>query len=444
MRRLKNKVRAAIFFGCMIFSLTSVHPNDQVIYMKDGRVITAEIVSQTAFKVVIKLPDGSTKEISKQDIKRVAFKEAKTPEPKDKTPVGPPTPAPEEVVKQQEEESKKQAVLDEKTEKRKKQIEEAKRNRLEIFLGTGSGTVNFQGANFYDQVIAVGSSIGQDSGKFEYSLEPKPKSGKAGSFEVRYSWNRYVGEIGASSATSSATQSIFGLDGPSGGTYPKFIQGNYDVSMKHVFGNFSYSVYPHPKYDVRPVIGYHQFWSKTENFNSTIFGTGTAPAFTEQYFGIVPTSASEVLKGYSFGVQYDLKVGGFEIRTGLHILKLQGFGTYDRNIYAYAPLSFDSQSNGIQTYNKWIANGALLDIRLVYPWKYGIGFWFGLNSMSWTYTISDSSLSIKNENVSDSNPAQDAVLGKLLFESLIGPGALKETKATTIQIGATYSYDFNK
>lgn len=107
MRRLKNKIRATIFFVCMVFSATSIHPNDQVIYMKDGRVITAEIISQTAFKMVIKLPDGSTKEISKQDIKRVAFKEIKAPGPKDKTPVGPPTPTPEEIAKQQEEDSKK-------------------------------------------------------------------------------------------------------------------------------------------------------------------------------------------------------------------------------------------------------------------------------------------------------------------------------------------------
>lgn len=443
MRRLKNKLRAAIFFGYVIFSFTSLHANDQVIYMKDGRVITAEIISQTAFKMVIKLPDGSTKEISKQDIKRVAFKEAKTPEPKDKTPVGPPTPTPEEIAKQ-EEDSKKQVVLDEKTEKRKKQIEEAKRNRLDIFLGIGSGTVNFQGANFYDQVIAVGSSLGQDSGKFEYPTEPKPQSGKTSSFEVRYSWNRYVGEIGASSATSSATQNIIGIDGPSGGTFPKFLYGNYDVSMKHVYGNFSYSVYPHPRYDIRPVIGYHQFWTKTENSNSFIVGTGVAPLFTDQYFGIVPTSVSEVLKGYSYGVQYDVKIGNFEIRTGLQILRMQGFGTYDRNIYAYAPLTLDSQANGIQTYNKWVVSGAILDLKLIYPWKYGVNFWLGLNSVSWKYSISESSLTIKNENPGESDPAQDAVLGNLLFQSLIGPGALKETQATTIQIGATYSYDFNK
>ncbi|MGJ4745341.1 LA_0442/LA_0875 N-terminal domain-containing protein [Leptospira sp. SA-E8] len=442
MRRLKNIIRAAIFFGCMIFSLTSVHPNDQVIYMRDGKVITGEIVSQTAYKMIVKLPDGSTKEISKQDIKRVAFKEAKTPEPKDKTPVGPPTPTPEEIAKQQEEDSKKQAVLDEKAEKRKKQIEEAKRNRLDIFLGTGSGTVNFQGANFYDNVIAVGSSLGQDSGKFEYPIEPKPKSGKANSFEVRYSWNRYVGEVGASSLTSTATQNIIGLDGSSSGTFPKFIHGNYDVSMKHVYGNFSYSVYPHPKYDIRPVIGYHQFWTKTENSNSIAIGTGAPPSFTEQYFGPDPTSVAEGLKGFSYGVQYDIKFEKFEIRTGLHILQMKGYGTYDRQLNAYAPASAQSQSESIDVYNKWVAKGAIIDLKFLYSWKYGVSFWTGLNSMSWTYTMSETALSVGNES-SGVDP-QSYVLGKLLFESLVGPGSLKETKATTIQIGATYSYDFNK
>ncbi|PJZ50880.1 LA_0442/LA_0875 N-terminal domain-containing protein [Leptospira saintgironsiae] len=443
MRRLKNNIKAAIFFGCMIFSLTSVHANDQVIYMKDGRVINAEIISQTAFKMVIKLPDGSTKEISKQDIKRVAFKEAKTPEPKDKTPVGPPTLTPEEIAKQQEEDSKKQAVLDEKAEKRKKQIEESKRNRLDIFLGTGSGTVNFQNANFYDHVIAVGSTLGQDSGKFEYPIEPKPKSGKARSFDIRYSWNRFVGEVGASSVTSTATQTIIGVDGPSSGTFPKLINGNYDVSMKHVYGNFSYSVYPHPKYDIRPVIGYHQFWTKTENSNSLTFGAGVAPVFSDQYFGIVPTSIAEVLKGFSYGIQYDVKFEKFEIRTGLHILQMKGFGTYDRQLNAYAPVSGQGQAEDIDVYNKWVAKGVILDLKFLYPWKYGVSFWMGLNSMSWTYTMSETALSVGNGDSSGVDPESYA-LGKLLFESLIGPGALKETKSTTIQIGATYSYDFNK
>lgn len=443
MRRLKNNIKAAIFFGCMIFSLTSIHANDQVIYMKDGRVITAEIVSQTAFKMVIKLPDGSTKEISKQDIRRVAFKEAKTPEPKDKTPVGPPTPTPEEIAKQQEEDSKKQAVLDEKAEKRKKQIEESKRNRLDIFLGTGSGTVNFQNANFYDHVIAVGSTLGQDSGKFEYPIEPKPKSGKSRSFEIRYSWNRFVGEVGASSVTSTATQTIIGVDGPTSGTFPKLINGNYDVSRKHVYGNFSYSVYPHPKYDIRPVIGYHQFWTKTENSNSLTFGAGVAPVFSDQYFGIVPTSVAEVLKGFSYGIQYDVKFEKFEIRTGLHILQMKGFGTYDRQLSAYAPVSGQGQSEDIDVYNKWVAKGMILDLKFLYPWKYGVSFWMGLNSMSWTYTMSETALSVGNGDSSGVDP-ESYVLGKLLFESLIGPVALKETKSTTIQIGATYSYDFNK
>ncbi|PJZ78456.1 LA_0442/LA_0875 N-terminal domain-containing protein [Leptospira neocaledonica] len=441
MRRLKNKIRAAIFFGCMIFSLTSIHPNDQVIYMKDGRVITAEIISQTAFKMVIKLPDGSTKEIAKQDIKRVAFKEAKTPEPKDKTPAEPPAPSPEEIAKQ-EEDSKKQAILDEKAERRKKQIEEAKRNRIDIFLGTGSGTVNFQGANYYDTVVAIGSSLGQDSGKFEYPIEPKPKSGKATSFEVRYSLNRFVGELGASSITSSATQSIIGVDGPSSGTFPKLIHGNYDVSMKHVYGNFSYSVFPHPKYDVRPVIGYHQFWTKTDNSNSLVFGAGVAPLFNDQYFGTDPTSVAEGLKGFSYGIQYDIKFEKFEIRTGLHILQMKGFGTYDRQLNAYAPVSAQTQAETIDVYNKWVAKGAIIDLKFLYPWKYGVSFWMGLNSMSWTYTMSETALSVGNED-SGVDP-QSYILGKLLFESLIGPGALKETKATTIQIGATYSYDFNK
>ncbi|TGK37690.1 hypothetical protein EHO65_14340 [Leptospira andrefontaineae] len=443
MRRLKNKIRAAIFFGCMILALTSVHPNDQVIYMKDGRVITAEIVSQTAFDMVIKLQDGSTKKISKQDVKRVAFKEAKTPEPKDKTPAEPPTPTPEEIAKQQEEDSKKQAALDEKAEKRKKQIEEAKRNRIDISLGAGSGTVNFQGANFYDNVIAVGSSLGQDSGKFEFPIEPKPKSGKARSFEIRYSWNRFVGEVGASSITSTATQNIIGVDGPTSGTFPKLINGNYDVSMKHVYGNFSYSVYPHPKYDIRPVIGYHQFWTKTENSNAIAFGAGVAPLFTDQYFGTDPTSIAEGLKGYSYGVQYDIKFEKFEIRTGLHILQMKGFGTYDRQLNAYAPVSNQTQSEDIDVYNKWVAKGAIIDLKFLYPWKYGVSFWMGLNSMSWKYTMSETALAVGNADSSGVDP-QSYILGKLLFESLIGPGSLKETKATTIQIGATYSYDFNK
>ncbi|TGL63388.1 LA_0442/LA_0875 N-terminal domain-containing protein [Leptospira sarikeiensis] len=444
MQKVKNEFQTILVFGLLLFFVTSLYSNEQVIYLKDGKVLTAEIISQTAFKMVVKLSDGTTREISKQDIKKVAFKEVKTPDQKDKNPVVPPTPTPEELA-QKEEEAKKQQIADEKAEKRKKQIEEAKRNRLDVFLGLGSSNLNFQGGNFYDQVIAIGSSLGQEGGKFELPTEPKPKGGKASVVEVRYSWNRYVGEIGGQSLTSSSNVQVVGTDGPSNSTFPKIVQGSYDVSMKHIYGNFSYSVFPHPKHDIRPVIGYHQFWTKTEDRNPFTFGAGSASSsFSDQYFGVIPTSVAEVLKGYSYGVQYDVKLGKFEIRTGLHILQLHGFGTYSRTEYTYAPGNGDGQTNGIEVYNKWVAKGAILDLKFLYSWNYGVSFWLGLNSMSWKYTFSDTSLTIKNEDSANEDPVQNLVLGKALFESLVGPGALKETQATTFLIGATYSYDFNK
>ncbi len=439
--RMFSKIIKLLFTSLLIvFSFSSLYSNDQVVYLRDGKTLTGEIISQTATKILLKLPDGTTKEIQKQDIRRVAFKGAKPVEVKDNTPIVP-VPDPAIEAQKKEEDAKKQTILDEKAEKRKKEIEEAKRNRLEIFIGSGSGNLNFQSPNFYQETISVGSALGNTNGEFQFPMAPKSTAGKANLVEIRYSWNRFVGQVGGSSIQSSSNYTAIGTDNITGTAFPKLITGPYQNSMKHAYGNISYSVYPNPKYDIRPMIGVHRFWLKTEDANPIALGAGTAPTFTDQYTGLTPFSVSESLRGFSYGIQYDIKLGErFEFRSSLEIIRLKGTGSFHQDTFLYIPGLADSHEDSFGIYNKWAAKGTILDLKFIYKWKYGVNFWLGINAMSWQYTVSEANLSFQSGNPQSPD---DLLLGRLLLGS-IGPSFIKETSASAILLGVSYAYDFSR
>ncbi|TGK07499.1 hypothetical protein EHO59_05195 [Leptospira semungkisensis] len=452
MQQIQMKIRVLLCVGFVIFSASPLFPNDQVIYLKDGKVLTGEIINQTAVKLTVRLPDGTIREISKLEVRRVAFREAgKLPETKDKTATPPITPVltPEQIaqqqqedLKKQEEESKKLAAKNEKAEQRKKEIEESRRHKLEIFLGSGAGNLNYQSPYFYEQAVATAQEIGGNNGQFTAPTPPQISSGKASAAEIRYSLNRFVAEVGGSTITSNAKQTSVGTNNINAVTVPDVESGSYQNSMKHVFGNVSYSVYPKPKYDIRPVVGMHQFWFKGDDNSRFTFSPGSSTG-TEQYYGLIPKPVSDSLKGYSIGLQFDMKLpGNFELRTGIQSMHLRGDGTYKQSTYLFAPIldQFSTDSFGI--YNKWNVTGTTINLKLLYNWKYGVNFWIGINSMDLKYKINNANLYF--EGGGNNAAPTDLIAIKALFDSFLGPTYAKDTKSTTVLIGASYSLDFNK
>lgn len=412
----------------------SLLANDQIVYMRDGRTLVGEIVSQTATKIVLKLQDGTVKEIQKQEIRRVAFKGApvKPPENKDTPPT---TTAPDITEAQKkEEESKKQQLANEKAEKRKQEIEAAKRNRLEVFLGAGSGNLEYQSPGFYQNTISIGSSSSDSNGKWQYPILSNGKSGNSYTGSIRYSWNRFVGQVGGTSIRSGSNYTQIGQDSSqSTGLYPKIVSGDYQNSLKQAYANLSFSVYPHPKHDIRPVIGIQRFWIKTEDANPfAIIPSGG---------GNIPFSVAESLKGISYGLQYEVKITEqFELRSSLEVLSLKGDGSFQQNSYVSGGSSnSDSSSFGIR--NRWMAKGAVVDLKFLYKWKHGVNFWIGINSMNLEYKISDGNVNFGAGGTNGTN-VQDVIQAKFLINDIIGPMFLKETKATSILFGISYAYDF--
>lgn len=425
-------ISLSLFAILFLFFSVSLFANDQVVYLRDGKTLTGEIVSQTATKIVLKLPDGSMKEIQKLDIKRVAFKGApvKPQDPIKETPPGP-DPAIAEQQKK-EEEAKKQAIKDEKAEKRKKEIEEAKRNRLEVFLGAGSGTLEFQSPAFYTNAISMGSTLSSENGQWEIPLTGKAESGSAYRGELRYSWNRFVAQVGGSSIRSSSSYTKIGQNNLAGSLVGELITGPYQQSMKHGYGNLSFSVYPHPRFDIRPMIGLHRIWLKTEDAS---VGVGS-----EAYAGIQPFSVADQFKGSSFGIQYDMKLGSnFEIRSSLEFVNLKGNGEYQQNMYAYSSTLAQTVDDGFGLKNKWTAKGAILDLKFIYNWKYGVNFWMGINSLNIRYTIGDGNVTFQGGNGQN---LEDSIQARILISNILGPVFQKETQASSILFGASYAYDF--
>ncbi|TGK07498.1 hypothetical protein EHO59_05190 [Leptospira semungkisensis] len=65
------------FFLLFLFFATSTFAEDQSVYMKNGKIIKAEVVQQNSTQVFLRLKDGTIREVSKSDIRKISFKKTK-------------------------------------------------------------------------------------------------------------------------------------------------------------------------------------------------------------------------------------------------------------------------------------------------------------------------------------------------------------------------------
>ncbi|EQA34879.1 hypothetical protein LEP1GSC047_1020 [Leptospira inadai serovar Lyme str. 10] len=407
-----------------------------------------EIINQTATAIQLKLQDGSVVEIIKASILRISFRDPPPPKQEEKV-----EPSPEELeaARKLEEETaaklvedaKRNALAEEKKAKRQKEIDDAKRHSLEFYTGFGQGSYHYQTLDYYEKFSNFVALTNNGTGPIFGSPQTKGKTPL--SVSLRYSLNRFVLEAGGFSFQNTVTQAAPGTvnsAGPGTPNQPILAQGTFPETFKQIYAQISYSVYPHPKYDVRPILGYQSVWQKSPDtstfaFSPAIPGTNN---LTEKREMIV----ADHLHGPSFGIAFDTKLGEkWEARTEIQAYSLKGdsqgnFNNYSMisnsgsNTYSY----FDS----FRLLNEWSAKGSSISGKLIYKWKYGIRFWVGFQSTKIQYALKSTRVEI-----TQNNPESP---GELLLQQIIvnsvTQGYAGASTTSAIFFGVGYSLDFKK
>ncbi|EQA46080.1 hypothetical protein LEP1GSC050_3762 [Leptospira broomii serovar Hurstbridge str. 5399] len=407
-----------------------------------------EIINHTATAIQLKLPDGNVVEIIKTSILRISFRDA--PPPKQEEKVGP-SPEELEAARKLEEENaaklaedaKRNALLEEKKAKRQKEIDDSKRHSLEFYTGFGQGSYHYQTLDYYEKFSNFVALT--NNGKGPIFGSPQTKGKAPLNVSIRYSLNRLVLEAGGVSFQNTVSQTSPGMvntAGPSSPNQPLVAQGTFPESYKQIYAQISYSVYPHPKYDVRPILGYQSVWQKSSDtstyaFSPAISGTNN---LTEKRDMIV----ADHLHGPSFGIAFDTKLGEkWETRMEIQSYSLKGDSQGNFNNYSTISgpssntySSFDS----FRLLNEWSAKGSSISGKLIYKWKYGIRFWAGFQSTRIQYALKSTQVEITQNNPA---PPDQLLLQEILVNS-ITQGYAGASTTSAIFFGVGYSLDFKK
>ncbi|TGK01320.1 hypothetical protein EHQ53_08555 [Leptospira langatensis] len=508
----------------LLFLARSAFAEDQSVYMKNGKIIHAEVVQQNSTKIFLRFQDGTIREINKSDIKKIRFKVTKPekvakPKEKEKKPIPvlkkkperPPvkeiakpspapeeqavtspipeentkqTPVPEEVPKQvistptpspapeetpkptptplveatpkpspQSEaatpiispatnEAPKSTIPEQKEKKEETRNLISERHGLEISFGLGRSSYQSQVANFQRGVEQYATSLG-NTGGFLYS-SPQYQSSLAKTINLRYSWKRFVADLGGNDFQSKEAAQNFGyIVYPVSGT--SIFQNAFSLGApyhslyyKQAYAQASYTAYSNRLFELRPILGYQRIWQKGID-NSTIEASPKDPSNPSAFDWAIRngTSFSDFLQGYSIGIAADSHWNEkWETRFEIQKQFLHGDSTFTRDqIATVLGLGFEARST---LTNQWKANGLTLSGKLIYHWKEDIFFWTGFQ-----YTKIHYSLQNFGGDLTLSGGPVGAYVGQQLIENLT-KGLAGNSVATGLFIGAGYNFDLKR
>ncbi|TGK12023.1 hypothetical protein EHO60_07055 [Leptospira fletcheri] len=426
----------------------------QSVFLRDGRVLKGEVVDQTATSIQLKLPDGKVLELAKTSILRISFKDAPPPKQEKETKKTEPTPEEQDAAKKLEEEkaakllaeqAKKDALAEEKKArqaKRQKEIDEAKRNSLELYAGTGMGSFQYQTEDYYEKFLNfVNLTKGASSGG-QFFSSPQTKAQRPLTVSARYSWNRLVLEAGGSNFRNNASMVVPGTINTSGAVVPNqssLAFSSFPETYKQLYAQVSFSVYPHPKYDVRPILGYQRIWQKADNS----FLLDLSPAVPGGYNVArkEDRAVADYLHGPSFGMAFDMKINEkLEARFEVQSYSLKGDSQANLSTYG---LTIGGNPGGDETsriLNHWNAKGSFLSAKLIYEWKYGLRFWVGFQSTKIQYSLQSTRAEIGTTNPT---PPDQLFLQQIVINS-IAQSYAGATSTSAIFLGVGTAFDFKK
>ncbi|EPG73204.1 hypothetical protein LEP1GSC058_3781 [Leptospira fainei serovar Hurstbridge str. BUT 6] len=431
----------------MLFPCTFIIAEQQSVFLRNGKVLKGEVIDQTATTIQLKLADGNVIEIVKSSILRISFRDA-TPPPKQPEKVDPSPNELETAQKLQEEnaaklaeDAKRNALAEEKKARRQKEIDDAKRHSLEFYAGYGQGSYHYQTLDYYERFSNFVALTNNGTGPIFGTPQTKGKTPFNAS--LRYSLNRFVLEAGGISFQNTVTQTTPGMvntAGPSTPNQPLLAQGTFPETYKQIYAQISFSPYPHPKYDVRPILGYQSIWQKSADTSTLAFSPAISGSnnLTEKRDMII----ADRLHGPSFGIAFDTKLGEkWETRIEIQSYSLKGNSQGNFNNYFMLSGSNNySYSDSFRLLNEWSAKGSSISGKLIYKWKYGIRLWVGFQSTKIQYALTSTRVEITQNN--PESPDQ-LFLQQILVNS-ITQGFAGASTTSAIFFGVGYSFDFKK
>lgn len=412
----------------------NIFSETQYVYMKDGRILKGEVLHQSAFKIRFKSDAGKEEEILKSAIRRITFKNPGVKELPKPEKIETPGPALETKLKAEEPKTSQEKVAS----------ILSNRHSFEISGGIGKSSYESQVANFHRSVEQYGTILGGNGGFFYNS--PDRKDSNAKTINLRYTWKRFVGELGGSHLNSLESVNNFGtivypdLSGVTTVTQAAFTPGvpYHTISYKQLNLQFSYTAYSKSGFEIRPILGYHKVWQKGKD-DSTYEISPKNPGNTDAIDWTIKygTSFSDYLSGPSVGAALEYKwKEKWETRWEFQKQSLQGNSIYTRDQIAYLVGSFFEERAALN--NQWKVNSQSISGKLIYHWRDSVFFWTGFQYSKLTYKMEH----LGGDLDLNGSPLE-AYINTVLIQSLT-QGLAGDSTAKAIFVGAGYSLDFSK
>ncbi|MGJ4745015.1 LA_0442/LA_0875 N-terminal domain-containing protein [Leptospira sp. SA-E8] len=416
-------IRFLLSFVCLLLPFSSLFAEMKTIYLRNGQVIRAEILQQTATSVLIKTSEGKTIQLNKSDINTVSFNEpAKLPEEKkpvqaEQIPTPPPVEAPKPIVNFH--------------------IDQLKRNDLEIYFGLGAGRYSpiTQGLP-----VQIQNKVGLASGTLPTVIDKPTHSPELSeTYGAIYTWKRWSGGITGSHLGNRSTYNSHSY--ASGMIYSN---GSFPEKQSSLKNELSFLAFTNERFDLRPTIGYQYFWGQSQDSNlSTSYYTISGLYLYSQ--GVM--NFNETLRGYTIGLKATIRLGErWENRLEYHNMTLSG-NQNGSILSSLAPANLSQVAFIRQGQNiSWDAQGFHLLYRLVYRITPTISVYAGFQFYEWKYSLNSyfqSTFSSKDGliGVDLSNPGAYLLQQKLM--EAVGKTINSESRSAILEFGMMKRFEFN-
>ncbi|WP_243396229.1 OprO/OprP family phosphate-selective porin [Leptospira hartskeerlii] len=412
-----------------LLSSIAVFGEEQTIYLKNGQILRGEVIHQTATSIQIKITDGKIRQLNKIEIQRVSYKEPTTKELKDS----------EDKLKQKTQEPQPPIVEPSPQEPPKKnvtnfQLDQTKRHDLEIFGGIGYGyykpdseTFLLRMQNTLNLLTASNPTITE---------KPSYKAGLSNHYGLTYTYRRLSGSFSGSNFRSDTTLNTLTINSANefnttNGTFPE--------KQTTIKADISYLAFTNSRFDLRPSVGYFQFWGNTDDTNTSLKAYSSSGLYL---YGNYFFQVFEQMKGPSLGLKSTIRTGErIENRIELYYLSLKG--NQDNTIHATVfPDSSSAFYGEVAQKSAWSAKGFQLSYKFVYRITPVFSLWAGISAYEWKYNLDQTSNEIRYAFDSSTPRAPgDALLNDLL-QTAIGKGATSVSKSNSLDFGVMYRLDF--
>ncbi len=411
-----------------LFPLTSLFAELQTIYLRNGQIFRGEVLQQTATSMQIKTEDGSIRQLNKKDIQRVSYKEPTAKEKKEaeeKTKQEPLPPSISETPPPPKEEPKPAYTF---------LIDQLQRKDLEIFASIGAGRYEPDTFAFPNRLQGKLSLLnGQPGTNID---KPTFKPGLSDSYGMNYTWKRL--SFGLSMTQFRNSTSVRFKEYNSSTDYSE-LTGNYPEKQNMTKADLALLVFTNRVFDLRPAIGYQQFFSKADDPN-TILQSYSLSSLNA--VGNYDQKFTEILKGTSMGLKATIRMGErWENRIELHSLSLSGEQHANISVvFAPATAPIFSFAKVAQDVN-WKANGLHFAYKLVFRYTPTISFFAGVQAFEWKYSLT--SMSQDTSSTGTPPTISEAVLQNLTIEAA-GKASTTGSKSAILEFGLIKRFDFNR